>query len=411
MVSTEILILGSGQTGQSCLRYWSSQPVKLSVYDTRDMTDRLPDLQQQWPSVDFYYGEDWPSLAQVSQVIISPGFPPNSGIMSQIQACDITVMSDIECFAHIAEAPIIGVTGTNGKSTTVTLIDQMLQAAGYRSLLGGNIGTPALDLLAKAVPDYYVLELSSFQLQLTNHLPLVAAIILNIAPDHLDYHVDMAAYKAAKMRIVRQAEHVWLPEDLLCQRATAQAHLSHHLQMTHNQANVTAAWAVLSAVLPDKTWQASARQVLNNFQGLPHRCQWFAEINGVHWVNDSKGTNVHATIAAISSVAPLCQGRLIWVAGGVGKGQDFSELSAIASQYVDDVGLFGQSAADIKHCLGQAEVAGIHCFQTLTEVVDWSRAFTESGDVVVLSPACASFDQFAHYQARGDTFMQLVNHP
>ena len=226
----------------------------------------------------------------------------------------------------------------------------------------------------------------------------------------------MADYIAAKLRIMNHAKCVWLPDALadLCTQPRLPNHepmsdlvLSQHLQMAHNRQNVSVVWSVLSSVLKDSAWQVAARQVLHNFAGLPHRCQWTLDAQNVAWVNDSKATNVASTLAAIQSVSNLCAGRLIWLAGGAGKGQDFAALLPMVSAHVGQVVLFGAAAAEIAAVLSPLDMS-VQCVETLAEAVAFAQGMAQSGDVVLFSPSCASFDQFADYAQRGEMFVRLM---
>jgi UDP-N-acetylmuramoylalanine--D-glutamate ligase len=343
------------------------------------------------------------------------------------------VLGDIELFARAVRAPVIGVTGTNGKSTVTSLVAQMAETAGLSVLAGGNLGACALDLLDRPVPDLYVLELSSFQLETIESLALVAAVVLNVSADHLDRHASIDAYAEAKRRIFEHAATLVVNADdarVLAMRragarvitfsvaAAADYHLSAEapqslcrrgevllglsamkLSGLHNAANALAALALGEAAgLP----LPAMLEALAAFQGLPHRCAWVAEIAGVRYLDDSKGTNVGATAAAVAGIpAPL-----VLIAGGVGKGQDFSPLGVAFRGKVRHVVLIGQDGAALARALD-----GVCTFEFaggMDAAVRAAARAARSGDTVLLSPACASQDMFPDYAARGAAFAAAV---
>jgi len=333
---------------------------------------------------------------------------------------------------------VIGITGSNGKSTVTTLVGEMALAAGLRAGIGGNLGTPALDLL-DAQAQLYVLELSSFQLETTATLKLAAATVLNVSPDHLDRHGSIERYIAAKARVYAHAQTAVVNRD---DRAThtgahlarrivsfgldvpAQGHyglLEHggepwlacgaerllplsalKIQGLHNAANALAALALADAAdLP----RAASLRALAAFRGLPHRCEWVAEQGGVTWINDSKGTNVGASLAALHGL----KGPLVWLGGGQGKGQDFTALRVPLQEKARAAIVFGEDAARIEHDLGGA--LPVHRVPDLSAAVAQARALAQKGDRVLLSPACASLDQFKNYEDRGRQFAAMVKAP
>jgi len=423
-------IVGLGTTGQSVLRYLPPQQVAWA-WDTRE-TIPLALLQARWPQVDFYRGALPASCWQgVDALVVSPGVSLAHPALAPARSRPIPMIGDIELFARAVTRPVIAITGSNGKSTVTTLVAQMLQAAGVDAAAGGNLGTPALDLLSQDAA-VYVLELSSFQLETTSSLQARAAALLNISADHMDRYATLSDYVAAKARIFHRAEWAVVPAQWAHLAQPAAEQVSFGLQppqrpqdfgvvngwlvqgerpllqvaalklpMAHMQLNVLAA---LALVAPFGVDLSAAAQTAARFTGLPHRTQRVPSEDGIVWVNDSKGTNVGATLAALHSF--LDQGPVILVAGGVAKGQDFTPL-AQAAQRCRQVILFGQDRARIAQAMEKVGLAPV-VVETLTAALKAAQACARRGDVVLFSPACASFDQFANYQQRGEAFCDWV---
>lgn len=432
------LIVGLGQTGLSCIRYLAARGLPLMVTDSRLDPPGLAELQQYYPEIPIKLGafaSDF--IAQADVIIASPGVDLRDSIFDQARDNKIPIWGDIELFAQQARAPIVGITGSNAKGTVTTLLAEMATSAGMNVRVGGNIGTPALDLLQNTEPDLYILELSSFQLETTYSLQLKAATILNISPDHLDRYADLTAYTAAKQRIFQHCQTaIYNREDNLTYPQTKTAMqisfglntpnqqefgIQQHEQTSwlargdefwlpcnalkikgrHNWANALAACALGQALdLP----RDAMLQALQNFPGLTHRCQWVADIAGVSWYNDSKGTNVGATLAAIEGLGQ--QRNLILLAGGLGKDADFSVLRDAVIKHVKCVILFGRDASLLKQAL--SDTTTIIMTDQLANAVQLAQQQAQAGDCVLLSPACASQDQFKDYAQRGDYFMQYV---
>ena len=370
---------------------------------------------------------------------MSPGVSLAEPIASAARKRGIEVVGDIELFARAAKAPVIGITGTNGKSTVTSLVAAMAESAGRRVLAGGNLGKPALDLLDEPVPDLYVLELSSFQLETTTSLELVAAVVLNVTPDHMDRYASIEDYAQAKARIFANAATVVLNADDPCvaamrgglphdrpvvvtfstQRGDAdftlvlqgdRTFLARHgaalidtarlkISGRHNAANALAALALGEAAgLPVNAMLTA----LESFPGLDHRSEWVADIGGVRYIDDSKGTNVGATLAAVSGLA----GPLVVIAGGEGKGQDFTPLASAFRGKVRHVLLIGKDAPALESVL--MGVCRTERAATLPAAVNAAAAAARPGDTVLLSPACASLDMFRDYNHRGDVFAAAV---
>lgn len=444
MKSPYYLVAGLGQTGYSVAGHLYKQGLPFAVFDTRRHVERLTDFSAAFPGVEVFLG-DFPSslYSQVTQIIASPGLPLDNPFLEQARRHHIPIVGDIECFATLVEAPVIAITGTNGKSTVTALVGEMAKAAGIEVAVGGNIGLPVLDLLNDAQTyDLWVLELSSFQLDLTYSLKPLASTILNITPDHLDRHHSFENYVKAKHRIYRQSQYCLYNNEDASTKPMEKANriesfglneptkdhpwgislhqgdpfltygdhpfLSVHtlkLQGKHNWQNALAASALaFQANIPLKV----IASVLETFSGLPHRCQTVRQLRGVTWINDSKGTNVGAAVSAIEGIGPTISGKIVLIAGGLGKGASFEELRPVVKQYVKEVVLIGQDAQLIAETLSDTTIP-------LTQAPSFEAAITQahsvaqSGDVVLLSPACASQDMFKDYVHRGNCFSDLVN--
>ncbi len=441
-----VLVVGAGASGLSCVRHLLAQGCDVRLLDTRQIPPGLAQLRGLIPAGEIHLG-DWPAaaFAGVDQIVVSPGIGLDSPALVDAAARGVPLLGDIELFARAVTRPVLAITGSNGKSTVTTLVGQMLSSAGRTVAVGGNLGTPALDLLAGPSPDAYVLELSSFQLERTASLRPAAACVLNLSPDHIDRHGSFAAYAAAKARVLSGAavavlsrddagvaaladglgatqRVVWFGLDAptgandfgLLERDGApwlargdEALLpaaALRLPGRHNIANALAALALIDALgVP----LAQALPALREFPGLPHRTQWVAERAGVAWYDDSKGTNVGATLAAIEGLAPTrTGGRLVLILGGQGKGQDFAPLSGALAAHGRAAVLIGEDAGAIARAIGAA--VPIHRAADMDAAVAAAAALAEPGDGVLLSPACASFDMFSGYAARGEAFVRAV---
>jgi UDP-N-acetylmuramoylalanine--D-glutamate ligase len=437
------VVVGLGKTGASCLRYLAKRGIPVSATDTRTAPPGLAELGSLADTLDIRLGGfDLSLLEGASQVLMSPGVSLAEPIAFEARARGIEVLGDIELFARAVQAPVIGVTGTNGKSTVTTLVARMAAAAGLRVLAGGNLGKPALDLLEEPIPDLYVLELSSFQLETTRSLELLAAVVLNVTADHMDRYASIADYARAKARIFFKAATVVLNADdphvaamrataVSAQRAaprvvtfsteradadftlirngreTSLARRGEALLDTarmkiaglHNAANALAALALGEAAgLP----LAAMLTALETFPGLRHRSEWIADVSGTRYIDDSKGTNVGATLAAVKGLA----GPLIVIAGGEGKGQDFTPLAAAFRGKVRRVVLIGKDAPAIATAL--EGVCATERAATLPAAVQAAARGARAGDTVLLSPACASLDMFRDYSHRGEVFAAAV---
>jgi UDP-N-acetylmuramoylalanine--D-glutamate ligase len=433
------LVVGLGRTGLSCLRHLRRQGCQVTVADSRRQPPGLEVARREHPEVAVHLGEFAPALfAQARALVLSPGVPLFEPAVAAAIANGVPCYGDIELFAREARAPVIAITGSNGKSTVTDLVTHMARVAGRHVAAGGNLGPPALSLLEGESPELYVLELSSFQLETTTSLRPLAAAVLNLSADHMDRYPSLEAYAAAKRRILVGAGAAVVNLDdpaTLDMAAACPSRVGFTLGEpgpgswglrtlngapwmsfgrepvapvaelvlagAHNVANALAALALgrLAGLLP-----ADMRAALRQYPGLAHRCQRVARADGVSWINDSKGTNVGATVAAIrglGSTAPL-----ILIAGGQGKGADFTALREAVREHVRAVVLFGEDAGSIEQVLGAC--APVHRVDDLGEAVARARALAAPGDAVLFSPACASFDMFADYEARGDAFVRAV---
>ena len=432
------LVVGLGATGLSVARFLATRGERFAMLDTRQSPPQLDNFRKSFSDIPLELGPlQQDSLLLADEIILSPGLPLSEPTISAAREQGVAVIGDIELFARHANAPVIAITGSNGKSTVTTLVGEMCLAAGMNAGIGGNLGTPALDLLADD-RDIYVLELSSFQLELVDKLHAAVAVVLNVTPDHMDRYASMIQYHQAKHRIFRGAKHVVVNRDdplshpllaegvngtfyglgqpdlkdfgtlqkdgqrWICQGVSPLMPVSElAIRGRHNLSNALAALALGSAVnLP----MATMLEVLRKFQGLPHRCQTVATLNGVGYINDSKATNVGATVAAIEGLGE--DNNLILLAGGQGKGQNFAELADAARGKVRSAVLFGEDADKVAESL--QTVTQVIRTATLAEALKAVQPMVQSGDVVLLSPACASLDQFRNFEDRGDTFVELV---
>lgn len=430
-----VLVVGLGKTGAACARYFVEQGAHVTVTDSRASPPGTVEVRGL--PVDLKLGAFGATRALSSYALaaISPGVSLDEAFVLELRAAGVPTLGDIELFARAAEAPVVAITGSNGKSTVTTLLGEIAKRAGLNVAVGGNLGTPALDLLSADV-QLYVMELSSFQLETVLSLRCKAAANLNVSPDHLDRHHSFEAYAEAKARIfvgcetavvnrddaqtsrnVRAAQKKvsfgldapmagqyglvkWKGDDWLAhgdQRLLKTTELK--IYGLHNAANALAALALADAAgLP----RAASLAVLREFAGLRHRCEWVAEVGGVAWFNDSKGTNVGATLAALAGLPE----PIVWLGGGQGKGQDFSPLKPVLAQKGRAAVLFGQDAALIERALTDA--LPVYREATLEASVDRAQALARPGDRVLLSPACASLDQFKNYEERGERFCACV---
>ncbi len=431
------VIVGLGTTGLSVARYLSRQGQGFAVVDSRRNPPGKDELNQAFPGTITHYGDfDTELLRQAEQLIVSPGVSVNTPEIARARASGQEILGDVELFARVVTRPVIAITGSNGKSTVTALVGEMARIAGIKAGVGGNIGTPALDLLEDTEADLFVLELSSFQLETTTSLRPLAAVVLNISPDHMDRYDDLDAYAQAKGSIYHHAQVCIVNRDdpiastlvkapglvsfgldapsteqdfglirdngdevLVRGRQSIMKASDIRMPGRHNISNVLAAMALADAAGISLD---AAVEAARTFAGLAHRCEWVAESNGVTWFNDSKGTNVGATIAALNGLSQA----VILIAGGQGKGADFSDLQSALRDKARSVILFGEDADQIELAINN--VVPVVRVRSLEEAVSQAAHQARPNDVVLFSPACASFDMFRHYQQRGETFVRLV---
>lgn len=434
-VAGKDLVVGLGATGLSVARYLRRAGLDAIFIDSRAEPPGMQQLEEVWPDAEVQLGKmALPDNA--GRLIVSPGIADKELLIRKARKAGLEVISDIELFAREAKAPYAAVTGSNGKSTVTTLLYHMGRAAGKEVLAGGNLGEPALDLLAVQDPDLYVLELSSFQLLRTDSLAAAVAVMLNFSPDHLDWHRSVKEYrdskysifKGAAAAVINRADKRAKKETMNHDRVISfgmdeppeghygirdedgETYLARGNTMLiattdmamfgrHNQENALAALAageLLGFGLP------AMLQVLNEFPGLPHRMQFVARKGSVNYINDSKATNVAAAVASIESV----DGMIVLVAGGDGKGGEFEDLAAALENRLRAAVLIGTDANRIADALDT--VQPVYFARDMQDAVEQAAVYAESGDTVLLAPACASIDQFTNYAARGDAFAAAV---
>jgi len=430
------LVVGLGLTGLSCARYLAALGVEVAVTDSRSEPPGLDQLVADLPGVPVFTGRfDADIFARAERIVVSPGVSLQEPLLLEAAARGIEIIGDIELFARAARAPVVAITGSNGKSTVTTLLGEMARLGGINVRAGGNLGTPALELLQDEEPDLYVLELSSFQLESVHSLYCAAATVLNISADHLDRYPSLQSYTQTKGRIYSNTQvHVVNRDDAAAMALAVEGPVisfgldapdggnfgiiadaqgdwlargpEHWLPVSeqripgkHNQANALAALALGEAIGLERSVML---QVLREFPGLPHRSQWVAEHKGVAWYDDSKATNIGAALAAVNGF----DNPLLLIAGGQGKGADFSGFAAGLPQRVRCVLLLGEDADAIETALsGHVPVERV---DTMYAAVQRAAGLAQPGDVVLLSPACASFDMFSGYQQRGQVFARAV---
>ncbi len=436
----QIVVIGLGKTGYSVIAFFVARGINVVAMDTREQTPFSELVKKEFPQVKMYLGGLVQSvLNSASKIVASPGLPLSTQEIQIAIQQGVPVVGDIQVFADHACAPVIAITGSNAKSTVTTLVGLMAQDAGVNVAVGGNLGTPALDLINDDI-ELYVMELSSFQLETTPALKAKVATVLNVSPDHLDRYDSYLHYHQAKHKIFNGCQNVVVNRDdalsapmlkpgvkvvsfglnkpdlkqfgiikqdskevlakfneVLLDASTLK------IKGSHNRSNALAALALGEAVGLDMT---SMLTTLQRFTGLEHRCQWLKNKDGIDYFNDSKGTNVGATVAALEGLGPDTQGDIILMAGGVAKDADFSLMKSAVKQYVKTLVLYGQDKLSLAHALEGA--ADIQFADSFDEAFKLSNSAAQTGDAVVLSPACASFDMFKSFEHRGDYFTDLV---
>ncbi len=432
LAKKRIAVVGLGLSGLATVRFLLSLGVKPVLMDSRSKPAGIEQIAAE--KVDgIYLGElDANRLAKMDMIILSPGLSPTHPAIRFAVAQGVELLGDVELFARFNNKPVVAITGSNGKSTVTMLVEAMLKCSGIKALAAGNIGLPVLDAIAQQGIDVFVLELSSFQLDTTTGLHSVASSILNVSADHLDRYRNMAAYAASKQRVY---QHTQLAVFNLADSATTPENCAHTLgikladsaygitvvdgqrwlnvagepllpvsEMTlfgaHNEFNALVACALALAAGANRAGLISA---LKQFVSLPHRCILVADKNAVRWINDSKATNIGATLAAIAGLRPAVTGKLILIAGGDGKGADMAELKPVLDSDVQQLITLGQDGPAIA-----ALKAGSIQVKTIQEAVKTAAKLAAPGDMVLLSPACASLDMFKSYADRGEQFAAAV---
>ena len=436
------LIVGLGKTGLSCARFLQGRGISAAVVDSRRTPPGLEEARREMPDLALFVGGFDPAVfAAAEQLIVSPGVSLREPEIAAAKARGVPVLGDIELFARSATAPVAAITGSNGKSSVTTLVGQMACLAGVRVAVGGNLGRPALDLLGEDV-ELYVLELSSFQLESTFSLKARAATVLNVSADHMDRYDNLDDYAATKARVLIGAETAVLNRN--DPRVRAMTGIAAHdigfclgapempsdyglveqggkrwiargdrcllpigevaTRGRHNLANALAALALGEASgLPE----GAMLEGLCSFRGLPHRTALISRKGGVDWYDDSKGTNPGATLAALEGlIDPEEAARAVLIAGGDGKGADFSPLAPAVEHRARAVVLIGRDAPLIERVL--ADRTEIRHAKDMAQAVRLAFEAAQAGDCVLLSPACASFDMFENFVQRGRVFAAAV---
>jgi len=442
-----VVVIGLGKTGYSCVRFLKSKGKHVVVCDTREYPPFLGKLLKEFADVEFVSGQLSQSiLMSADEIVLSPGLSLREPAIQAALVSGVSVIGDIDLFCREVSAPIVAITGSNAKSTVTTLVGEMARAAGVDVAIGGNIGTPVLDLIEESPKQLYVLELSSFQLETTHELTAEASTVLNICPDHMDRYESLDEYTSSKLKIYRKAKNIIFSAEDVATRPDAvnveasavcfgfgqkeasdfwvQGEKSESVFMfkdqplmavrdmkmkgRHSALNAMAAMALARAVGIEFS---AVVAVLEQFAGLEHRCQWVRAVGDITFFNDSKGTNVGASIAAIEGLGSDLDdnAKLILIAGGDGKGADFNPLNRVVAKYVRAVVLIGVDAWQIKAALSSLKdaVSFVEA-DSMADAVKRAVGLARPKDVVLLSPACASFDMFKSFEHRGDEFVNAV---
>lgn len=440
-----VVIVGLGSTGVSCAKYFAQAGQHFKIVDSREDPPGLKEILELFPDIELELGAfREQTFLTADKLVVSPGVSLKTPEIVAAKKAGVKITGDIDIFSSAVKAPIVAVTGSNGKSTVVAILAEILRKANIDFALGGNLDggnfKPALDMLLEPTKDLYVLELSSFQLETTNNLGAAVALMLNLSEDHMDRYDDLEDYYHAKANIYNGCKKVLINrEDKFSELGRSlgvpvkdfgfgrpsvdglglleedgDQYLSYQLERIasiselkvvgqHNILNLLAGAGLALAIDID---MASIARGVKAFSGLPHRCQWVANIHGVDFYNDSKGTNVGATVAAIESLGQNVAGQLVLIAGGIAKGADFTALLPTVSRWCKSVVLIGQDAAVLGADFGE-EVRTYYA-QSMSEAVSLASGQAVSGDAILLSPACASFDMFDNFQHRGDVFIAAV---
>lgn len=439
------VIVGLGDTGLSCVKYFTAVGENVKVVDSRNEPPGLAALKELYPDVEYELGGfKLETFVTAKQLVVSPGVSIRSAEIEAAKKAGVSITGDIDIFSKLVTAPIIAVTGSNGKSTVVAMLAEILRKADKNFGLGGNLDgenfKPALDLIAEDVKDLYLLELSSFQLETTQSLGAEIATILNLSADHMDRYAGIDDYHRAKQRIFTGCKQVVINRDdeesypLEVSDATVwdfgfgrsgvnglglleeggDQYLAYQLEKIisvnelkifgqHNISNALAAIALAMAIDIDMN---AIKAAITEFSGLPHRCQWVANISGVDFYNDSKGTNVGATVAAVEGLGEHISGHIVLIAGGISKGADFAALVPAMNKWGKSVILIGQDAVEMASYF-DADIQ-TYFASDMTDAARLALQQSTPGDAVLLSPACASFDMFENFQHRGFAFIKSV---
>jgi UDP-N-acetylmuramoylalanine--D-glutamate ligase len=431
-----------GATGLSCVRFLASKGIEFYVVDSRENPPGLEQAKEFCSEDRIFTGNlDVLETLGVTELFVSPGIALRTPVLARLAERGVAMRGDIDLFCDYVDAPFVAITGSNAKSTVTTLVAMLLQACGKNTKAGGNLGLPALDLLSPGT-DFYVLELSSFQLETTHALQADLACLLNVSEDHMDRYKDLYEYQRAKQKVYRGCKAaVCNKQDILtapllaegvpvrafttkspdlkeygmlkdgdgawlCRGVERLYHTSQiALKGSHNHANVLAALAMLELLGVDVMSDAVG-EVLRTFGGLPHRCETVRVLDDVTYINDSKGTNVGATLAALQGLGSPADKKVLLIAGGEGKGADFRALAKPIQDLVRIVYLFGKDAHRIAEVLSPS--VDVRHFETLDQIVASIAQDSHKGEIVLFSPACASLDMYKNYEMRGQHFARLV---
>jgi UDP-N-acetylmuramoylalanine--D-glutamate ligase len=433
------IVVGLGLTGQSYIRYLNNLGLKFSVVDNRESPPNIKKIKDEFPSLDLYLGKKYSSLlGHADEIYLSPGISINDPFLSEAKQNSVKIINDIDLFVGLVSAPIVLITGSNGKSTVTQLVGMMAKEAGINAQVGGNIGRPVLDILSEDC-ELYILELSSFQLEMCSNLSSLVSCILNITEDHLDRHGTLQNYINIKKKIYKNSNTCIFNRDDSSTYPSIDSNNSISfgldkadknnyglikdndatyiskgeiklinkkilsLSADHNVLNIMSAVAIARSLEINITSITSA---INKFNGLPHRCEKVAQISGVTFYNDSKATNIGATIAAIKGFAKNLTGKLIILIGGRAKQDDFSKLFFLLETINHQLILFGESVEKI---LSFSKSSRNYIFaDTIQSATDVAFSESKYGDIVLLSPACSSYDMFSSFEERGDVFRESV---
>ena len=432
--SSKVIVVGLGTTGISVAYFMQKFGFNFAITDSRDKPPMEDEFFQIMPDTPMFTGGfDNSAFEVATHLVVSPGVSLLEKSIVKAVANGSKIVSDIDLFASSVDVPIIAITGSNGKSTVTTMLGEMAKSSGKTVGVGGNLGTPALELLEQPA-ELFVLELSSFQLERTYILNAAAATVLNVSADHLDRHKDLASYALEKQSVFRGTGAMVINLDdpvvkdmMLSSRRVLTfsikesadfcldfkddvEYLMHNneclmplaelpLEGRHNAANALAALALGTAIGLDAVAMCETLKV---FKGLDHRMQRVAEISGVTWVNDSKATNIGACVAALEGY----DRKVILIAGGEAKGADMNELTPVIKEKAKSVVLMGKDASLIKQALN--DCVPVYDASNMGQAVKICADLAERGDNVLLSPACASLDQYKSYQDRGNQFTSAV---